>query len=185
MSVSIGFAIPAFLALGLVCPVLSTGQGLTPEWEIRKTFQVLLNQVKSIGPVLEQVKPAEWDDAGAASGYEQQLKTIRDELGYLEQTIGTLMEKPDRMKLALEIYLRIQSTDSMLHSLIAGVRKYQNPALAEVLTGVIDEHASTRSEYREYLIELVANKEEELRIADEEAQRCQASLVRQPGARKR
>jgi len=33
---------------------------------------------------------------------------------------------------------------------------------------------------REYLVELVAAKEAELRIVDQEAQRCRAALIRQP-----
>jgi len=157
--------------------------GLTPEWEIRKTIDSIKSQSQAVLPVLEQVKPGQWIEQGAPSAYQEQAESIRKEIGYLNQTADSLSQRPDSMKITLETYLRLQSLQSMLNSLTEGVRRYQNPALADLLQGIIGESGAAESRLREYLVELVSTKEDELRIADSEAQRCRGMLIRQPGAR--
>jgi len=167
----------------LLTGLLHAQAGLTPEWEIKKTIDSLKSQTQSVLPVLEQVKPEKWIEQGAPAAYQEQAESVRKEIGYLAQTADSLSQRPDSMKITLETYLRLQSLQSMLVSLTDGVRKYQNPALADLLQGIIGESGAAESRFREYLVELVGAKEEELRIADSEAQRCRGMLIRQPGAR--
>jgi hypothetical protein len=184
MSVSVRFALGAIAIAGLLLRPSASGQGLTPEWEVRKSLTVLLNQVKSLLPLLANIKPGQWREQSAAQAYQQQLGNLRDELGYLERNLAALVEKPDSMKMTLEVFLRLQHTDTMMVSVIEGEKRYGNAFTAEQLQEILSRHASTRTELRNYLVELVSAKEEELRIADAEAQRCQSILVRQPGARR-
>lgn len=184
MSVSVRLALGSIAITSLLLPPSVSAQGLTPEWEVRKSLTVLLNQVKSLLPLLENIKPGAWPEKSAAEAYQQQLGNVRDELGYLERNLGALMEKPDSMTMTLEVFLRLQHTDTMMASVIAGEKRYGNAFTAAQLEEILSKHASTRAELRNYLVELVAAKEEELRIADAEAQRCQGILVRQPGARR-
>jgi hypothetical protein len=49
--------------------------------------------------------------------------------------------------------------------------------------GVMDENAASAARLRQYLVELAANLEAELQIADKEAQRCRSTLINQPAPR--
>ena len=69
-----------------------------------------------------------------------------------------------------------------LTSLIEGVRKYQNPALADLLRGVMSENNASRQQLRQYLVDLAAIKEQEFKVMDQEAQRCREVISGQPTA---
>ena len=73
----------------------------------------------------------------------------------------------------------------MLDSLSEGVRRYQNPALAELIQGTISENLVHRARLRNYLSELVATKQDELRIANEEAQSCRVATMSRSAATKK
>jgi hypothetical protein len=60
------------------------------------------------------------------------------------------------------------------------VRRYQNPALADLLTGLVADSSGSRQQLRQYVMDLVSLKEQEYQVMDREAQRCRAFLSRQP-----
>jgi hypothetical protein len=70
----------------------------------------------------------------------------------------------------------------VLTSLIDGVRKYQNPALADLLRSVLSENNASRQQLRQYLMDLASIKEQEFKVMDEEAQRCRESISKLPTA---
>ncbi len=109
--------------------------------------------------------------------------SLKAELGYLTAKLGELEKDPERMTPTLETYFRLQAVESLLNSMSEGVRRYQNPALADLVLGVISESENNRSRLRSYLVELVSTKEHELRIMDGEAQRCRGMILKQPPAR--
>jgi predicted phage-related endonuclease len=168
----------ALLPLSMLAPA-QTG-GLSPEWDVRKMLSTFEAQIQRLKPILDQVNPQEWKAEDVPATYATQWKGVEDELGYLSQTIEKLKKEPERTTLTLEAYLRLQSIETMTGSVIEGVRKYQNPAVAELLQGVLTEIAPNRAKFRDHLIELVAAKEAEFKIMDKEAQRCRAQLLRQP-----
>ncbi len=60
----------------------------------------------------------------------------------------------------------------VLTSLVDGARKYQNPALADLLRSLMNENSASRQQLRQYIVDLAAAKEQELKVMDGEAQRC-------------
>lgn len=168
-----------FLAM---LPLALFGQtaGLTTEWEIRSTLKDLVAQTERLVPMLDQVHPQDWIAKGAPEAYLQQWKSIKAESGYVIQTTQSLAATPAKTTLVLQVYLRMQAMESLLESLAEGVRRYQNPALADLFQAMASENNSGRARLRDYLVELVAAKEEELRIMDQEAQRCRTILIKQP-----
>jgi hypothetical protein len=158
--------------------------GLPPEWEVRKNLAALVQQVQRLKPVLEEIKTDEWSKKGAPEAYQAQWKSITSELGYLVRSAEGLSREPERLTLALETLFRMQSMESMLDSLEDGTRTYQNPALADLLRGVMTDNAAHRESLRQYIVQLAAVKELELKVMNEEAQRCRAQLSRQPPAKK-
>ena len=59
------------------------------------------------------------------------------------------------------------------------IRKYQNPAVGELVQGIMYENSGDRDRLREYVRELATEKEQEFQIADKEAQRCRGTLMRE------
>jgi len=170
--------IAVLLASATLVPVWAQSEGLAPEWEVRKQLAALVEHVGQFKPVLEKIDPAGWK--GAPAEYGTQLERVRAEIGYLVTTTQSLEKRPDRLTLALEAYFRMQSVDQMLRSLEAGIRKYQNPAIADLLQGLTSQAAADREQLRQYIVDLAADREVQFRVMDEEAQRCRSTLSRQP-----
>ncbi len=152
--------------------------GVTPGWELKKQLDGLVAQTRRLTPLLEQVKPQDW----GADGYREQHKSAQAEVEYLARSAAALALEPEKMTLALEAFLRLEGLERMLDSLSEGVRRYQNPALAELIQGTISENLVHRARLRNYLTELVATKQDELRIANEEAQSCRTAAMSRAAA---
>ena len=156
--------------------------GVAPEWDIRKLLDSLDLQTQHVKPIIDQVKPETWLAKGAPKAYVTQWTTAQAELKYLLSSSDALSKQPERLPLALETYFRMQALESTLSSVTEGIRKYQNPALADLMQSVVSENSSNADKLRQYVQDLAAQKEEEFRIADREAQRCRESVMKQPAA---
>lgn len=157
---------------------------LASEWDVRKLLSNLDVQAQHLRPVIDQVNPETWTAKGAPSTYQVQWKAAKAELSYFIGSDEALARQPDRLTLALDAYFRMQAMESTLGSLIDGVRKYQSPALAAQMQAIVSENGTNRDQLRQYMQDLAAQKEQEFKIADSEAQRCRGLLVQQPPAKK-
>ena len=154
--------------------------GVSSEWDIRKLLESLDLEAQHLKPVIDQVKPEGWLAKGAPNTYVAQWKTAQAELRYLLSSSETLSRQPEKLTSALDTYFRMQAMESTVGSVVEGVRKYQNPALASLMQGVLAENNANRDRLRQYVQDLAAQQEQELQVADREAQRCRDTLVRQP-----
>ncbi|HTC86832.1 MAG TPA: hypothetical protein VK686_00970 [Bryobacteraceae bacterium] len=155
-------------------------QGVASEWDARKLIDALSTQAQHLKPVIDQVQPADWASKGASETYAAQWNSVQAQLKYLISVSEAFSRQPERLPLGLETYFRMQAVESTLGSLTEGVRKYQNPALASIMQAVIAENSTNRDRLRKYLQDLATQKEEEFQVADREAQRCRAALLKQP-----
>jgi len=181
------FAVRVCLRAGAVlwaaCALPAQAQpsgGLTPEWDVRKNLAALAANAQRLQPMLEQLKPQEWISQGAPEAYIAQLKSTRDQVQGLVYSTEQLTREPEKLTAALDAFFRIETLDALLRSLGAGVRKYQNPALADLLLSAAGESAANRERLRQYIVDLAADKEQQLKVMDQEAQRCRAALSRKP-----
>jgi hypothetical protein len=158
--------------------------GVASEWDIRKLLDSLDLQAQHLQPIIDQVKPDAWLAKGAPQAYVTQWTTAQAELKYLLSSSEALSKQPERLTLALETYFRMQALESTLGSVTEGIRKYQNPALADLMQSVVAENSSNADKLRQYIQDLAAQKEQEFQIADREAQRCRETLMKQPAAPK-
>jgi hypothetical protein len=171
----------ALLSCLLLRAAIVFGQtGVSSEWDIRKLLESLDLEAQHLKPVVDQVKPEDWVAKGAPSAYVTQWKTAQAELRYLLSSSEALARQPEKLTLALDTYFRMQAMESTVGSVVEGVRKYQNPALANLMQGVLGENSANRDRLRQYVQDLAAQKEQEFQVADREAQRCRDTLVRQP-----
>lgn len=176
-----------FGAAAISQPASAQSAGVTAEWTVRKQIAALAEHIQKLNPILDQIKPAEWVAKGAPDAYASQLKSVRDQLKYLSYSTQRLTEDPGKLTAALDAFFRIESVNAMLRSIADGVRRYQNPALAELLQGAVADGAGDREQLRQYIVDLAADREAEFKVIDAEAQRCRTALSQQPrthGARK-
>lgn len=159
--------------------------GLPPEWETRKQLAALVATANRLQPVLGELNPEAWKQNGAPEAYVQQWQNTRKALGYLQTSAERLARDPNRMTLAMDTYFRLQAMEQLLGSLAAGVRRYQNPAIADLLLGMVNENAANRDFLEQYMKDLATTHESEFQIADAEAQRCRSVLSKQPPAAKK
>ncbi len=170
----------AALSIIVVAVCGAQSEGLPPVWEARKTVQDVLDKLTPLGPLLERLDASVWVERGAPAVYRDQLKSAQDQFGYVIGTAKRLLQQPDSLSVALETGLRTQSLEFAVLSVAEVVRRYQNPAIAELITSQLGESAAQREKLQRYIFALAAAKEQELAVADREAQRCRDTLSRQP-----
>ncbi len=158
--------------------------GVSSEWDVRKLLDSLDLEAQHLKPIVDQVKPESWVSKGAPSAYVTQWKTAQAELRYLLSSSEALSRQPEKLTLALDTYFRMQAMESTVGSVVEGVRKYQNPALANLMQSVVGENSANRDRLRQYVQDLAAQKEQEFQVADREAQRCRDKLMHQPTSKK-
>ena len=154
--------------------------GVASEWDARKLIDALSAQAQHLKPIVDQVQPADWQSKGASQTYGAQWNAAQAQLRYLLASTDAFSRQPERLPLGLDAYFRMQAMESTLGSLVEGVRKYQNPALASIMQTVVAENSTNRDRLRQYLQDLATQKEQEFEVADREAQRCRAALLQQP-----
>lgn len=146
--------------------------GLPPEWEVRQQLADLVSQTARLAPLLNQIEPQKW--TGVPQAYAAQQKSILTQINHTSQVVAALSRQPERMTLALDVYFRLQTLESQVLSFSDGIRRYQNPAVADLLTSLTNETAVSRERLREYVKELVAMREQERDLLEKEAQRCRS-----------
>ncbi len=160
--------------------------GVDSEWDVRKLLESLGAEAQHLKPIIDQVKPESWVSKGAPDAYVAQWKSAEAQIRYLLTSTTSLARDPERLTLALDTYSCAWRLSSPLSaSLAEGIRKYQNPALADLTQSVVAENSNNRERLRQYLIDLASQKEQEFQVADREAQRCRGMLLNQPAPQRK
>jgi|SRR5690242_1157078 hypothetical protein len=180
------FAIVIFLlAGGMAVGQTAQPPGVTSEWDVRKILGSLDQQAQRLRSVIGQVQPEQWVANGAPGTWVAQWKSAQSELQSLLTSSEAFARQPEKLSLALDTYFRMQAMESTLGSVSEGVRKYQNPALGDLIGAVVAENGTNRDRLRQYITDLAAQKEQEFLVVDREVQRCRESLLHAPAANER
>jgi hypothetical protein len=171
------------LILSLAFALPARAQGVSAPWDISQTLTSLAAQSQRLLPILEQLTPEKWEAKGAPAAYTAQWRNARSEVGYLLGASESFKKQPEKLTLALETLFRLQAVEAQVNSLIEGVRRYQNPAVGDLLVSVVSANSANRDQLRQYITDLAKTKEEEFQVVDREAQRCRGTLMRQPPSR--
>jgi hypothetical protein len=165
------------IAAGAVFPQQTPGvAGISPEWDVKVNMATLAADVKRLEPLLEQVKAADWREKGAPEAYIRQLRSSRASLENLILATAALANDPDRLTTALDAFFRMEKMEILIESLKEGVRKYQSSELADQLTELLASNSIHRDRLRQHIVDLAAAREQELKLMDQEAQRCRSQL---------
>lgn len=161
-----------------------SGGGVPAEWNTRENIAGIGARLSEVKPILEQLKPSVWLEKGASEGYVQQLESVKTELAGIEWSLNNLAGKPEKLSFAVDAYFRVLSFRSKLASVNEAVRRYQNPAIAELVDAYVTDSSAVQIQLQQYLQELAELKEAELEVMESEAQRCRVQQIqRRPGQR--
>jgi hypothetical protein len=170
-----------FPAFFLCCGAAFCQQTVTDP-QILTVFSGISQHAAQLEPMLGQVRPNDWIVKGASDTYAAQLTSSLQGIAAIQIDMAALAQHPDRMSDCLKALFRVYAVHQVLDSLMGGLRKYQNPALADLIESVAAEDRADIDRLQQYILETEGDKEEQLTVMDKEAQRCRAILSRQPAA---
>jgi len=154
--------------------------GLEPAWDIAVVLQEIGTHSGRLMSALQQLDPAGWVSKGASETYVQQLESSRQQAQAVTVEALALSKNPEKLSVALQLFFRLESLETMLASLQQGAAKYQNPQVAQAVATTYAEGAANRERLREYIVNLAAEREHQFEVMDREAQRCRATLMAAP-----
>ncbi len=150
--------------------------GYSAPWDVKQLMDSLVKEAQRLKPIVLQANPRQWKDASFAASYQTQWTSAQNLIQYFIGSADNLAKQPEKLPLALETYFRMEAMETNLASLADGIRRHDNPAVADLLQGVMNENASNREKLKQYLTDLAAAREQEFQIADREAQRCRGAI---------
>jgi hypothetical protein len=161
---------------GISClPALA--QGMLPRWEVEAMAKSLEEHSSKLEQVLAQVRPKEWP-AGASEAYLEQHETLTMEVRNLGLSARNLGRNPEKISVVVDTFLWLDRLGSMLRSISEGTRRYQNAALADLLDSAVASNSGAEANLKSYMRDLAVQRETEMEIAHEEAQRCRGDLFK-------
>ena len=157
-------------------PASQPAAGLEPDWDIAPVLLEMAGHAARLLPILNQIDAKAWIAKGASPTYAEQLQSSKDQARAMADAARALSRNPEKLSASLELFFRIQGLETMLASLEEGTRKYQNPQLAQHLAAVSAENGANRERFRNYIVNLAAQREVQFEVMDREAQRCRSTL---------
>jgi hypothetical protein len=154
--------------------------GLLPDWDIRVVLEEISGHAGRLQPMLAKIDTKAWVAKGASETYAAQLQSSNDQARAIADGAKALEQNPEKLSACLELYFRITGMEDMLVSLEDGIRRYQDPKLADSLTALAAENGTNRNRFQTYIINLATQREQECAVMDKEAQRCRAVMATQP-----
>jgi len=169
-----------FAAVPAVCACSLSGQQPQADHPIVPVLNRIAQRAVRVRPMLDQVHAQEWIAKGAPDTWAVQLAGVTQQIGAIESDMTNLSQHPEQMRECMQALFRVQAYHRTLDSVMAGLRKYQNPALAELIQSVAGEDQDDLARLQEYILDLANQKEQEFLVVDHEAQRCRALISREP-----
>jgi hypothetical protein len=160
----------------LALPALAQQASILTEYDAVQLFNAVADQTQKLSPMIEQINTAEWVAKGAAPTYVQLRDGALAQNRAIVDAMHALVQHPAKLSDCLSALFRIQSMEMELISLDPGLRKYQNPALADLISSILAEGNRNRDKFRQYVVDLTGNREQQFEVADKEAQRCRESI---------
>jgi hypothetical protein len=168
------------LAGALAMCVYGQEKGIEPDWDIRPVLKEIAAHAQRLTPVLDQIDSKGMVKNGAPETYASQINESKVQAKALATEALALANAPEKLSADLVTFFRLQSLEKTLLSIEEGLRKYWNPALADLLNSQMAENGPNRERFQRYILDLAAEHEQECAVMDHEAQRCRGVLAKQP-----
>jgi hypothetical protein len=157
--------------------------GLETAWEIAPTIQELAAHAGRLVPILDKLQIRAWVEKGASDTYLAQRDSAKEQAVGLATEAKALAANPERLSAALQVLFRLQAVETMAGSLIDGARRYQTPQDAQALATAVAQGGAGRERLQRYVVNLAAQREQDLAVMNAEAQRCRGILTQQTPAK--
>lgn len=151
--------------------------GLETDWDIAVVFQQIGTHAAKMLPALDKIDAKSWMEKGAPDAYMAQLQSSKDQARSLVESSKVMAKYPTQLSASIEFYFRIQGLETMVASLAEAIRKYQTPADAQNLIALTAENGANRDRVQKYIVNLAAEREQDLKVMDREAQRCRGLVT--------
>ncbi|MFM2124672.1 MAG: hypothetical protein RL328_1123 [Acidobacteriota bacterium] len=170
------------MKLLLVCllPVFAAAQSVA--WDDSPHAAAIAEQAARLKPLISQLRPDDWIAKGAPQAYLSQLDRAKQDLDALANAAALADRQPNKLTTALDTYFRLQTIEWEFESILEAVRKYQNPAVADLMVSVLRGNSANRDALREFITDLAARKEQEFTVISQDAQACRTQLSKIPTA---
>ena len=139
-------------------PASATAVPLDPV-DVSAAAKAISQRSMHLKPMLDEVHASDWVAEGAPEAYVSQWNSLKEQ----NQAIAA-----------------VHRFDGDLGDLLKAVRRYQNPALADLLESVAEGGQRGVETLQRYAMQLAGDKDRQLDVVDKEAQRCRAQLAAQP-----
>ena len=154
--------------------------GLEPSWDVAVILEQIGKDTARLLPVLDQVNASDWTARGASEAYVAQWQSSKDQARAVTAEAIALAKNPEKLSSGLRLFFRLEGLETMLASIEEGARKYQTARVAQSLVSTFAESGANRERFRNYLVNLAAEREHQFEVMDQEAQRCRAILMATP-----
>jgi len=184
------FAVP--MAVVLACWFAVRAQQQTPApadrvpldpAQVAAIASDIAQRSEHLKPMFDEVHAPDWVAKGAPEAYVPQWNSLVEQNQAIQADMKAIAQQPEAMQQVMKALFRVNRFDSDLDSLLNGVRRYQNPALADLIVSVATGDRGDVEKLEQYALDLANEKERQLDVMDREAQRCRAALASQPAAR--
>src|ERR1035438_2210784 len=149
------------LAVALSMGIRAQEKGIEPDWDIRPVLKEIAAHAQRMVPVLEQIDAKEMAKNGAPDTYITQLNGSKVQAKALATEALALANSPDKLSADLATFFRMLSLEKTLFSIEEGIRKYWNPAVADLLNSQMAENGANRERFQRYILDLAATHEQE------------------------
>lgn len=160
--------------------------------EVVAAAAAISGRAEHLKPMFDEVQPAEWVAKGAPQAYVAQWASLNEQNGAVETDMASVSQRAASKQEAaagasleqvLQALFRLHRFDSDLDGLLKAVRRYQNPALADLIESVAADDQTGMEKLQQYALDLSAEKDRQLDLVNQEAQRCRSLLASQPAPR--
>ncbi len=161
--------------------------------EIASAANAVSQRSAHLTPIFEQVHAADWVAKGAPEAYVQEWASLEEQNRAVQADMTGIARIMDAKQTdanqdvalteILQALFRVHRFDSDLAELLKPLRRYQNPALGDLMESVAAGDQTGIEKLQQYSLDLAGEKDRQLDLVDKEAQRCRSMLAGQPVAR--
>lgn len=155
-------------------------EGVQAPWDVKQMLSELNAENEKLQPLIAQMHPQQWLDNGAPPAYASQYLEARTRMDDQVRAVKRLSLQTDSLSVALDTYFRMEAFEIVARSLGACIQKYGDRDMAGRLSELVAQEFTKRQKFREYLRDLSTEREQEFKVADEEAQRCRGMISGEP-----
>lgn len=160
--------------------------GLESPWDVRRILGALTKDNDQFKSLLAKLNPQEWyDKKGAPNAYIVQWTTAQRQANDVTIAMRLLAGNTESLSLALDAYFRLEALETSSRSLDEGAHNYGDRETGAKLSELLAQSFGNRERLRDYIRDLAEDKEQDFKIADEEAQRCRGMISKEPAASKK